>query len=551
MKKLLALALSLSLCAGLLTACGSQSSSSSGGASNVSTSSSGQTELEENGVTPVGTYPIVTEPLTLSIMGRKDPGAPDWGELEIFKRLTDITGISFDFEMSETESFDEQKNIALVGGQYPGMIWRDAASAVTDEETYGPQGIFLDLTDLIDKYAPNLKAFLEKRPDVKAAITALDGKVYGLPYVFETATTEGHLSFFDSRWMENVGIAKVPETTDELYEMLKAFKEKDANGNGDPDDEIPFSCVGLDNFDIRRMMITAFTGLPDGLGFNISDDGEVVYAPATQEYKSFLEYARKLYAEGLLDAEFSTQTPQQHQAKVKGGIVGIYCVSPTLLDPSTTSQQLSLPPLTSATNSKKVLKGPDGVNPGRAFITDKCENPIAAIRLIDMFYATDDNAVEGFCGQTPFLGWENETWKYTDSTKTVYEWIAPITGFADINKTVSVTMHLPGYLSFLAMPSGNPLMEMKVTQVEKMQKPYYTDAYPISARFNKEESDRGNMIENDLKNYVLMMSTKFITGEESIDNFDSYLSTIEKTGLPELLTIKTNAYARWKSAFDN
>ena len=30
-----------------------------------------------------------------------------------------------------------------------------------------------------------------------------------------------------------------PTTIDEYYEVLKAFKEQDANGNGDPDDEIP------------------------------------------------------------------------------------------------------------------------------------------------------------------------------------------------------------------------------------------------------------------------------------------------------------------------
>ena len=30
-----------------------------------------------------------------------------------------------------------------------------------------------------------------------------------------------------------------PTNVDELYEVLKAFKEQDANGNGDPNDEIP------------------------------------------------------------------------------------------------------------------------------------------------------------------------------------------------------------------------------------------------------------------------------------------------------------------------
>ena len=94
-------------------------------------------------------------------------------------------------------------------------------------------------------------------------------------------------------------------------------------------------------------------GLPDGLSFNLDDEGKVVYAPATEEYKGIPKYANKLYSEGLLDPEFSTQTAQQWQAKVTSGQCGVYSGSPTALDPSTTAQQLSLPPLTSATNDEK------------------------------------------------------------------------------------------------------------------------------------------------------------------------------------------------------
>ena len=37
---------------------------------------------------------------------------------------------------------------------------------------------------------------------------------------------------------------KMPTTWDELYDVLVAFKEKDANGNGDPNDEIPMDWPG-------------------------------------------------------------------------------------------------------------------------------------------------------------------------------------------------------------------------------------------------------------------------------------------------------------------
>lgn len=545
LKQMLSLGLTAALTVGMLAGCGSSESGQS-----AANSGSQTTAEESSNVNPVGEYPIVKEPITFKIMGRKDPGAPDWSELEVFKRLSEMTNINFEFEISESGTWTEQKNIALVGGEYGDIILRDDTQATTDEETYGPQGIFLDLTDLIDQYAPNIKAMMEKYPDVKAAMTSLDGKIYGLPYVFHTATVQGHTGFFSEKWMKNVGIDKVPETTDELYEMLKAFKEQDANGNGDPNDEIPFTCVGLATT-IRDLLIPAFTGLPDGLSFNVDDDGNVVYAPATAEYKDFLLYANKLYEEGLLDVEFSTQTSQQWQAKVKADQCGVYSGSPTTLDPSVTDNQLSLPPLTSPTNDEKVVKQPLYLYPGRAFITDKCQDPVAAIRLLDMFYATEENAVEGFCGTTLFAGYEGEHWQYTDDTKTAYEWIDPITGFGDINQTVSVNMELPGLLEFEATPVGSPLMEMKCEQVKEMQAPYYNlkNAYPSNARFTAEESERGNVIENDLYNQVVMMTTKFITGDADIESgWEDYLASLDQIGLPELLEIKEAAMDRWNAA---
>ena len=557
LRKALALLLALVLCFSVMAGCaktttpenqadtdGEQQSAPAPDASEAQ-----QSEAEGN-VTPVGEYPIVREPITFKIMGRKDSGAPDWDELEVFQRLSEITNINFEFEIYDSSTWAEQKNIALVGGEYGDIILRDDTGAVTDEETYGPQGVFLDLTDLIDQYAPNIKAMLEKYPDVKAAITSMDDKIYGLPYVFHTGTVQGHTGFYSSEWMANVGITEEPRTVDELYEMLKAFKEQDANGNGDPDDEIPFTCLGLIT-NMRDLLIPAFTGVPDGLSFNVDDAGNVVYAPAMDEYKAFLEYAHKLYEEGLLDPEYATQDAQQWQAKVTANLCGVYSGSPTALDPSTTARQLSLYPLTSDYNDQPVVKQPLYMYPGRAFITDKCADPVAAIRLLDMFYATQDNAVEGFCGTTLFAGFEGEQWQYTDETKSAYEWIAPITGFGDINQTVSVNMELPGLLEFEAAPSGNPLMENKVSEVLEKQKPYYNlaNAYPANARFTAEESERGNVIENDLYNQVVMMTTKFIIGEADIETgWEDYLASLEKIGLSELIGIKTAALERWNAA---
>lgn len=67
-------------------------------------------------------------------------------------------------------------------------------------------------------------------------MTAPDGHIYTIPYVC-TDTTVGYSPYINTKWLENVGMS-TPTTTDEFEAVLKAFKEQDANGNGDASDEI-------------------------------------------------------------------------------------------------------------------------------------------------------------------------------------------------------------------------------------------------------------------------------------------------------------------------
>ena len=75
--------------------------------------------------------------------------------------------------------------------------------------------------------------------DALASVMNPDGTIYTLPQVNSGAELRvARKLFINKKWLENVNM-EVPTTTEELYQLLKAFKEQDANGNGDPNDEIP------------------------------------------------------------------------------------------------------------------------------------------------------------------------------------------------------------------------------------------------------------------------------------------------------------------------
>lgn len=112
-----------------------------------------------------------------------------------------------------------------------------------------------------------------------------------------------------------------PKTLDEFTEVLKAFRDQDANGNGDPSDEIPYSAH---NFPI------CLRGILPGFGLNYAydlpakfEDGKFTSMATSDEFKAALEYCNMLYTEGLLDNEIFSQTNARYHGFMPDDRIGV------------------------------------------------------------------------------------------------------------------------------------------------------------------------------------------------------------------------------------
>ncbi len=547
-KKAAAWALCAVLLAGMFAGCSnSNGASPSSGGGTASTGSAEPGSGVPDSMNPVGQFPITKEKITVKAMAAVNSEmAKDWNSLEVFQKLEKLTNIHWDFDYVDAKTFLDQLSIRMAGDDFPEVFLMGGMTSDT-EEAYGPSGKLLDLTDLIAKYAPHLAKIREENPTIKLGTTALDGKIYGLPYFAESSGNVPVLSFFDEQYMKNVGVEKVPETTDGLYALLEAFRDKDPNKNGKKDD-IPFSCQGVGY--LRTILQPAFQGYTGGSAageWDVDDSGKVIYLPEEKGYKEYLEYCHKMFTDKLLDSEFLTQTADQAKAKVQSGIVGFYNQTPTILAGTALEKdkQICLPPLTSQTNDKKVAQAPKYLSTTNGLITKNCKNPEAVVSWFDLFYRKEGEEVEGFCGKTSLLGYEGEQWKYTDSSKTKYQFIDPVKSYIQLNQTVMITFGLPAYISNKAVQVGNKLMEDKLEGGAKNQAPYYKEAYPLFVRYTKDESTEAALITTDLDNYQLMMEGKFINGQESLDNFDAFLQNLKKYRVDDLKKIKQAAYDRY------
>lgn len=198
-------------------------------------SSGGGKELNATG------FPITKNKITMSAFAPQSANIADLNSNWFTKYLEGKTNIHLNWQLvpGETAALNEKKQLLLASGDYPDIFMQ---GNLTKEEQllYGQQGVLLPLNKLIDQYAPNIKKAFKDIPYLEKAITAPDGNIYAIPSVNECYHCQFSAKMWvNTKWLQKLGLS-APKTTDDFYNMLKAFKEKDPNGNGKAD-EIAFT----------------------------------------------------------------------------------------------------------------------------------------------------------------------------------------------------------------------------------------------------------------------------------------------------------------------
>lgn len=297
MKKSMSILVVLALGAGLLSGCGG---------SDEGSSDSGKT-------TPDGK-------VKLTAIMTKHPLTQEFSKMEWLQKVEEKAGVEIEWQEVSAD-WGQKKGALLAGGDIPDLII--GPNAITDADYAQFPGLFEDMTPLIAADAPNVQKMFDEKPETKAIATQLDGKIYGLPkyqrFWPETTTRQ----FINKQWLDNLGL-KEPTNWDELYDVLVAFKEKDANGNGDANDEIPMDFAPSGTGGFGAFMPTVLLGsqgitLTDnsGQGYFV-EDGQVKNFFTDERYKDLVAFLHKCYAAGLINTEVFTQDYTKYQSVARG-----------------------------------------------------------------------------------------------------------------------------------------------------------------------------------------------------------------------------------------
>jgi putative aldouronate transport system substrate-binding protein len=494
-------------------------------------------------------FPIVNNQISLNMMGVKGRLHGPWDQMVFFQEMEKMSHIHFQFTNPPTASYLEKKNLAFTSGDYPDVFFGGNLTAA-DEVNYGKQGILIPLEGLIDQYAPNIKKFFDANPDLKKSMTTPDGHIYSLPLDMQELRGRIPKIWVNGTWLDQMGNKTLPTNTDELYTMLKAFKNSDFNHNGKPD-EIPLSANSIAS--LRSVVLSYFghTLSPSTNSPIEVNNDKVMFVPIDNSYKEYLAYMHRLYAEKLLDNDIFTQTPQQFVAKGKANQVGMFLHALPMLmldikNPADNAKHPVLPPLTSPVNSKKMYPIDSELTRGTFAITNKDKFQEATIRWADYLY-TDAGS------RLAYMGKEGENWVWLDDQHTKWKFndaIVPSGMNSEEFRGGKVTPDAGDRLPIIKTRAYDGMRDDVANHYAEQESakllPYTKEAFP-QVYFTADEQQQLDTVTTDLFTYLDQMEAKFITGNESLDNWNTYVQTVKKMNVDKMVQIYQAAYDRWKT----
>lgn len=491
-------------------------------------------------------FPIVKEPITLRYMAV----GGDFENVYIFKKYEEMTNINIEWDMVPYDGANEVINLSFASDNLPDAYFKCALS-LNRQIRYGSEGQLLNLAkdDLLKKYAPNFYAYMNENPDVKASQTFEDGSIYSIPACTDhPATRIFQKLFFNTKWLKAVG-KSFPKTTDELYDVLVAFRDKDPNGNGKKD-EVPLAAY----YDAVMTLCKGWFGLQNrGSGntdFDMDEEtGKLRLIATAPQYRALLEYVKKLYQEKLVSQEMFTMNSADTAALVNLNEAGAYTFTNLgIVSNSVVDDWEGAEPITGPFGDSIWAGTRSHMHSTGAFvITTACKYPEAALRWVDYFFSDEGNLFYhyGVEGET-FVKKSDGTYSFTDDI------LSKVTGTTSFDEVVANYTPYGGGNNPTIMKypyfCGAETHEKSLEAAAKIEKCMPKETWPLF-NFTIDENLEYDLIIKDISSYVSQSSGEFITGRVPLNDntWNAYIQKIKSMGADRALELATKAYNRAKA----
>ena len=545
-KGLPVIALLLLLCLGF-TACSSKSQKETASLGNEP---SGET-AETTEVLADGNPTITTEDVTLEIYCGFAGGArqayESMADMDLVKQMEAETGITLKFVHPPESDDGTFFTTMIASGKYPDIIWNTFASYPGGPTAAMDDGVIIDATPLIEKYAVNFNAILDSYDPVERTNCLSDdgryikfGTVFSPPYLVGRA----HGGFLARKdLLDKAGITELPETIEEYEAMFDAFLAEGIN---------PWT-TAMTQWQYRdySSVASAF-----GVSFRKShlEDGKVVYSRTSPEYKEFLEVMNRWYTKGYLTSDSLMQLIPESQKTFQAGNAGaILAGSWEIITLETVGKAnnpdfevvgLPYPKVNKGDSINTFATMLEVVDGGRAaFVSTQCKYPEEAVKFIDYLYRPETIMMTAWGVNT------DEYTLWTEDEKGTRSWTEFMTNNPDFDYEIGRQRYTANALQG-AWEEQMERLQYDIPQVQQAWSEWAknTDRSGLLPSFITQTTDEARELSQllaQIETYGDEMTFSFITGETPLDEFDSFVQQLKSMGTDRVCELQQAAYDRY------
>ena len=475
---------------------------------------------------------------------------------------------------ASSDDYNTAVNAMLVSGEYPDLLYFDWTQYSGGAMAGVEDGVIVPISEIPEykEKVPNWFKVIEENDEVRRAVTQDDGSIVTFCHWEPNIARSAYWGYAIRKdWLDRLGLA-VPTTVDEAYAVLKAFKEQDANGNGDPNDEIPFSCCNWwgtahPGFDT----LAAAFSLKVNVMYRDPQAGKITYWTEYnngENFKAYVETMRKWYEEGLIDEEFVSQKYDGWTAKITGDKVGMFFCFPDSVGSWEDSIKQTLKdnaygnPDDVCIYGLVPLKGIDGVpytydndnamvsvagaNQPTVITTAAVKNGHIekCLELLNYLYSEEGSELNN---------WGVEGVSYTKDADGTHHWTEAVTNDPDYGMADAVFKYAlptlggwPKAMSYEAWGSMNLVVPDQIT-THKNYALSDTSLDIPSFALNAEEQETYSRIITDVNTAVSEVYLSVITGKKDVAELDALLAQVKSMGIGDAVAAYQSAYDRYMS----
>ncbi len=489
-------------------------------------------------------YPIVEDgSVTLKYWLPIHPNAAkfirDYGENEAFQELEKKTGVKVEYIHPTIGNEKENFNLLLVSGDLPDMMMiqllppKDVSKYKGGEFKGVNDGVFLNLKDYLEDYAPDYNELINSNSDVQNAVFGSDGEVAAFYKLNFNPTPPARRFIMRKDWLDEFGM-DTPKTLNDIENYLKNAKETK--------DIAPYLFTSTGK---EELLIGAYNILPD---FYRKDD-KVSLGIIQPEFKEYLALMNKWWEAGYISKDFTTFTNDPSIEPVFGtGDGGLYVGSvDTAYSKFTVAMEIAIEsapePRLNENDAIHTRKMDFPLKKDVTVISNSSENKEIAVRWMNYAYTEEGSNIYNY-------GVEGKSWNMVDGKPQYTDYMLNNPDLPTNNALWILRVHFTPKLETASVLDMNPTIVKNVDGAAFRKRwsdyPNTDFSYRLPPiQLTSEELDARTSIMTQVNTYADEMILKFVVGVEPISNFDKYLEDLKAFGVDEAVAITQDAYDRF------